>query len=520
MQHNQVPQTSEKHWLQPKLRDEFAHWITSCYPAVFDFVTTNHGTVNDARECYQRVWLRLYLMQQLDLVPAKIPLAVFVQSLARYTWREEMVKRLIDLNQTRYSFEFVDFPEEFERLRQYEKLASRTTEELGRLGDTCRKLVVFLLGDGKSPEEVGLPLGLKDGAATVAKLGKCLDTLTENLATDSDLLQALNNLDLHGYTSSAHPDVATKHAGNALSRFIYLISQQQALFAALQAIDLSEPRTGKSQKAPKPLRAASPKRNTMRLSHTFALLGICAFISAITGFVTVKAVEEPRQQNPAEQLAETDTSAIQQVDEVEVVLSPAEPDRTMAFPIANNGVFLTSLSSVADARSVYLQCDGLEKLPCKVVARNEKLGLALLQSDESVRPLPMLPYKMAPQRVNLGLDVEALGLYAEQGFSLSRGYISNASDSTDFYSVAWLHPQRTAGSPLFSANGNIIACQVDHHSDKQASSAAILQWLQEYQQTENAISFRVHNANLLAGRNAEQRAQVLKPFLFEVIAYH
>ena len=146
-------------------------------------VISNSGTEQEAKDIYQDALLVFWQKSTSKKLVLTSKISTYIYSICQNLWRKELDRK------RRLSSESKD-GEEYQDLEKKER-AQIMAECIGKLGDTCKKVLMYYYYDGMSMQEIADKLGFANTNTAKTKKYKCkkkLDSLVKSLYTEQDFL--------------------------------------------------------------------------------------------------------------------------------------------------------------------------------------------------------------------------------------------------------------------------------------------------------------------------------------------
>ena len=153
------------------------------YRMMTKMVISNSGTEQEAKDIYQDALLVFWQKSTSKKLVLTSKISTYIYSICQNLWRKELDRK------RRLSSESKD-GEEYQDLEKKER-AQIMAECIGKLGDTCKKVLMYYYYDGMSMQEIADKLGFANTNTAKTKKYKCkkkLDSLVKSLYTEQDFL--------------------------------------------------------------------------------------------------------------------------------------------------------------------------------------------------------------------------------------------------------------------------------------------------------------------------------------------
>lgn len=514
------------------------------YSPVFELVTANHGSVEEARSIYSEAFLIFLQLLDKEAGYLRLSAGVLLYSIARHLWMQVLKQRKVDVAGLLHRNEFVDLSTTFEMIQVLHQSGELLDAQINSLGEPCRTLVLEVVGRGRSLDKVSDRMGFTDRSRAESQLIVCLSKVLKNMqgVEETNLDEAAAKLIwLHMLGLLPETELATYEAGvnenPALAEFeASLLTLRDQIQAFVNRKDWKS-RLVHYQKELlpdnyDPAGNLQGKLHVMnRLNILIAALILAAVVSVATAWIVVSVFFTDRKVERIEIIREQAEKPAPQPESTAVpnsapreVMAGDTSART-AVALSRDGYFLTAGANIGATTTLRIVNAGNgQNLKVEVAASIPELGVVLLKvADETFRPLATLPYRIASEEAPLGQEVFSLSndgsvisyynTYLNQmpvaGSEQQAWYLCRFSDVVPF------------GSPVISASGNFIGLVAGREAGvtKVLKSTRLLEELDKLNQT-GEVKINLPGYNYLHNRPRPEQVRRLEDFVFQVKAFY
>jgi len=159
------------------------------------YVINNNGTRQDAEDIFQEVVLSFIDLVQKDKFRGESTVKTFLFSLNRHLWLNELKRRGRALaREEKYGKGQERTSLDVSHLIVNKEDRNKVIELVGKLGDTCKKILVLFYYENRSINEILKTLHYENEQVVRNKKSKCLKQLTAMINENPSLKQTLKNI--------------------------------------------------------------------------------------------------------------------------------------------------------------------------------------------------------------------------------------------------------------------------------------------------------------------------------------
>lgn len=153
------------------------------YRMMTHMVMSNNGTEQEAKDIYQEALVVFWQKATSGKLVLTSKISTYIYSICQNLWRKELDRKRRLSNEEKDSIEYQPF--------EAQEKAQIIRECLGRLDDTCKKVLMYYYFDGLSMQDIADKLGFANTDTAKTKKYKCkkkLDELVKSLYSKKDFL--------------------------------------------------------------------------------------------------------------------------------------------------------------------------------------------------------------------------------------------------------------------------------------------------------------------------------------------
>jgi RNA polymerase sigma factor (sigma-70 family) len=159
------------------------------------YVMNNNGTRQDAEDIFQDVVLSFIELVQKDKFRGESTVKTFLFSLNRHTWLNELKRRGRALaREEKYEKGQERTELDISHLVVEKEDRNKVMDVMGKLGETCRKILLLFYYENRSIGEILETLHYENEQVVRNKKSKCLKQLSAMIDEDPLLKQTLKNM--------------------------------------------------------------------------------------------------------------------------------------------------------------------------------------------------------------------------------------------------------------------------------------------------------------------------------------
>lgn len=177
--------------LKTNRNEALKHIYQTVYSSVSGYVVNNSGSMDEAKDVFQEAIIVFYQKAVKDDFKLSSTIKTFIFAIAKNLWlkkiRDSKKSASVELKEN------IDIEEDKDPFDTDEKLevGKGLVDYLDKLGDPCKKILVFYYFHKKSMEEISNELGYSNANSAKNQKYKCLQRLKK--AVPDSLRTALNN---------------------------------------------------------------------------------------------------------------------------------------------------------------------------------------------------------------------------------------------------------------------------------------------------------------------------------------
>lgn len=153
------------------------------YRMMVRLVTSNNGTEEEAKDVYQEAVIVFWQKANSGNLVLTSKMSTYIYSICMNLWRKELERKKRYANEEKDAKEY-QTQEKEERIRIIR-------ETVGKLDDTCRKVLTYYYFDGMSMKDIAEKIGFANTDTAKTKKYKCkkkLDELIRSIYSQHDFL--------------------------------------------------------------------------------------------------------------------------------------------------------------------------------------------------------------------------------------------------------------------------------------------------------------------------------------------
>lgn len=159
-------------------RNEALKYIyKTIFSSVNSFVVNNSGSMDEAKDIFQEAIIIFYEKAVKEDFKLSSTIKTYIFAVAKNLWlkkiRDSKKSKSVELNE---NIDFEDYKDPFDTEKK-EEIGKVLIEYLDKLGDPCKKILVFYYFQKKSMEEISSELGYSNSNSAKNQKYKCLQRL-------------------------------------------------------------------------------------------------------------------------------------------------------------------------------------------------------------------------------------------------------------------------------------------------------------------------------------------------------
>jgi hypothetical protein len=483
-----------------RLEDQFK----SSYFPVLRFITENKGSFSEARDVYIEAFYYYTRSVELKGKTYLEKASGLIYSFSRIIWLKKLEKRNVDLNFVQHRQEYYDLDHAFHEIDLMNERSEKAASKLALIGEPCRTMMLELIGEGRSFEEVGPRLGFSVEERAINRLAGCLRKLvelTENKTFDiksEDFARCLNYVvspDKTEKPKGPEMDVCLAMTSRVVATVKNHVSSKERTTILREFRDRLLPDDASNLKKMED----NPKKIKMKPLQLISFTALVAVVvSVLTSFGLYNFTSKKEVTKP--QIV-VDTL---KVDTLQVPV--LEWKEKSAFIINEDGFALTSSEDLSKGDMITVSNELSQSGSAEVVSIDEKKGLALLLVDSVLRTA--VPFRFSPEPAEVGDELISLGY--------SDGKLLFAEATTQFFEfeTMWVGGEPLfPGAPLFSEFGELKGIMID--SDEGKLSQGVVK-VKEFIEFGTTHDINLPTRNRLYYSSTAQRVEKLKPCILRI----
>jgi RNA polymerase sigma factor (sigma-70 family) len=149
-------------------------------PAIKKYICSNNGNAEDAKDIFQDALVVLYKKVQADELVLTVPLATYLQAIAKNLWLQELRRRNKLPLTTDTAAGIAD------TVAGDDKNSNHAIAAFNLLGEKCRQLLILFYFKKKNFREIAAALAFSDEKTAKNQKYRCLQKAKENYLTLSN----------------------------------------------------------------------------------------------------------------------------------------------------------------------------------------------------------------------------------------------------------------------------------------------------------------------------------------------